>query len=363
VTNELEEAVFLDHLQLVAVDHRDDVEVFPNEGLGAPGAGRFPPAAVRAPRPPSSAIDDRGRDVLARLSTLDREYVDGFTTIDIRGYAEPHDLTVDIGPGTTNVVLLATGWTDYAFSGDNVAAHQRGLALEPPMLHVRSPSGAWRSLGTIGIPVGRPQTLVVDLTGKLQAGERELRIRTNMRIYWDRILVDRSGGGSAARITRLDPVTADLRWRGFSAEVAAAGRQPLTYDYDRVTHISPWKTMVGRYTREGDVRDLLTKIDDMFVISRPGDELALAFDAAALPRLRPDERRTFLLFADGFSKEMDISSATPHTVEPLPFHGMRGYPYGPGERYPRTAAHLEYQTRYNSRIVSKSLPPLEIKQP
>ena len=42
--------------------------------------------------------------------------------------------------------------------------------------------------------------------------------------------------------------------------------------------------MPGRYTREGDVRELVGAADDLFVVSRPGDELALAFDATTLPR-------------------------------------------------------------------------------
>ena len=359
VTNELEEALFLDHLQLVAVDHEEGVDVFPYEGLGAPRAGQFPPATVRGARPPVAALDERGRDVLDRLTRLDRQYVDGFRTLDIRGYAEPHDLHIDIGPGEPAVVLLATGWTSYAFSSDNVAAHQQGLKLEPPVLEVRSTSGEWRHIASMGIPVGRPQTIVVDLTGKIRPGERELRIRTNMRIYWDQILVDRSGGGMHTTITRLDPVEATLRWRGFSLEVDPDPLQPSRFDYDRVSRLSPWKTMVGRYTREGDVRELLTRADDMFVISQPGDEVALVFDGAALPPLAAGRRRTFMLAADGFSKEMDIASASPHTVEPLPFHAMRSYPYGQDERYPSTAAHLDYQRRYNSRIVSKPLPPLE----
>ena len=359
VTNELEEALFLDHLQLVAVDHEEGVEVFPFEGLGAPRAGQFPPATIRGARPPVAAADERGRDVLDRLTTLDRRYVDGFRTLDIRGYAEPHDLRLDIGPGEPTIVLLATGWTSYAFSSDNVAAHQQGLKLEPPVLEVRSTSGEWRAVASIGIPVGRPQTIVVDLTAKIRPGERELRIRTNMRIYWDQILVDRSGGGLRTTITRLDPVEATLRWRGFSLEVNPNPLQPSRFDYDRVTRLSPWKTMVGRYTREGDVRELLTRVDDMFVISQPGDEVALVFDAASLPPLAPGRRRTFMLAADGFSKEMDIASASPHTVEPLPFHAMRSYPYGQDERYPATAAHADYQSRYNSRIVSKAIPALE----
>ena len=63
------------------------------------------------------------------------------------------------------------------------------------------------------------------------------------------------------------------------------------------------------------------------MVSKPGDELALAFDAAALPPLRRGMARTFLLHGDGFSKEMDINSASPDAVLPLPFHAMKRYPY------------------------------------
>ena len=86
------------------------------------------------------------------------------------------------------------------------------------------------------------------------------------------------------RLTTLDAAQADLRWRGFSAEVTPDGREPYGYDYDRVSTIVPWKLMPGRYTREGDVRELLGAADDFFVVSRPGDELALSFDATTMPR-------------------------------------------------------------------------------
>jgi len=373
VTNELEEALFIDRLQLVAVDHLDGVDVFPKEGLGARPAGPFALTTTRGARPPAAAVDEHGHDMLPKLRDRDRTYPDDFALSDIRGYAEPHELRLDLGSEAGNAVLLATGWTDYAFSSDNVAAHQRGVSLSPPSLDVRSSSsGAWRRLvDNIGIPVGRPQTVVVDLRGKLRAGEREVRILTNMRIYWDQLLVDVSGGGFDTRITRLDPAVANLRWRGFSADVTRGpakaghymksdGGQPFTYDYDRVSRVSPWKTMVGRYTREGDVRELLQREDDMFVIARPGDEIALTFDRAALRPLGPGRTRTFLLYAYGFSKEMDITSATPHAVEPLPFRAMRRYPYGADQHYPSTAAHREYQEHYNTRVVSRTLPPLEI---
>jgi hypothetical protein len=97
----------------------------------------------------------------------------------------------------------------------------------------------------------------------------------------------------------------------------------------------------------------------MFVISRPGDELRLSFDASRLPPLEPGQRRTFLFFSHGYSKEMDIGSATPYAVEPLPFRGMRQYPYGGDEEYPASAVYREYRDKYNTRVVSRSLPPIE----
>ena len=53
--------------------------------------------------------------------------------------------------------------------------------------------------------------------------------------------------------------------------------------------------MTGRYTREGDVRELLLKSDDMFVVSRPGDELIISFASDKLPPLQRGWTRTFLL--------------------------------------------------------------------
>src|SRR5207245_6906413 len=109
--------------------------------------------------------------------------------------------------------------------------------------------------------------------------------------------------GALPSAARLDPADAVLRERGFSAELSPDGREPFAYDYARVSWSAPWKVMPGRYTRTGDVRELLLKSDDMFVVSRPGDEISLSFDANALPLLRAGWTRTFLLYADGFSKE------------------------------------------------------------
>ena len=353
VTNELEETMFVDRLQLIAVDHPAGVEIYPDEGLKAGGNG-FGLTATRGARPVAAATEDGGRDVTSRLAAVDRVYPDGFQLAPIRGYAEPHTLTLDLGANGENAVLVMTGWTDYAFSGDNVAASQGGRTLTSPSLQVKDASGAWRTaIEDIGIPVGRPQTVVVHLGGKVPPGTRVVRIATNMRVYWDQVLVDFSGGQFPTTLTRIEPTVANLRWRGFSAAVTPDGREPFGYDYGRVSAVSPWKQMTGRYTRQGDVKPLLIGVDDQFVVSRPGDEIALSFDATALPALAAGLSRTFLLYVDGFSKEMDINSASPDTVEPLPFHGMRTYPYGPEERRPHSPAYEQYLTEYNTRVVGR----------
>ena len=229
-----------------------------------------------------------------------------------------------------------------------------------PALQVKDDRGRWRTvIQDIGIPVGRPQTVTVDLTGKFLSSSREVRIVTNMRILWDQILVDTSGEQASLPMMRLDPVGAHLKWRGFSREITPDGREPFGYDYEQISFTSPWKVMPGRYTREGNVRELLLESDDMFVISRPGDEISLSFDARKLPPVRPGWSRTFLFYADGYSKEMDINSASPDQVWPLPFHGMTKYPYADPEKYPMTAARRAYIEKYNTRLVTTEISSID----
>ncbi len=410
MTDELEEAMFVDRVQLIAVAHPQEVEIYPNEGMTDPPRP-FKIYATQGAHPPLAATDNHGHDVLDLISRFDRRYPDDFLRDRIRGYAEEHALTMkleesnvqrptsnvkaqtlgqgqgrqdarafrrksnikkktlDFGHWTldkgkdghgSRILLLLTGWTDYAWSSDNVAASQAGKKMKPPALQVKDAKGKWRTvIEDIGIPVGRPQTVTVDLTGKFLTENREVRIVTNMRIYWDQILVDTSEGGFPIALAKLDPVRADLSWRGFSRETTPDGREPFGYDYQSISFTSPWKVMTGRYTREGDVRELLLKSDDMFVISGPGDEISLSFDASALTPLAAGWKRTFLFFADGFSKEMDVNSASPDQIMPLPFHGMTRYPYAWPERYPMKAEQRAYVEKYNTRVVLSPVPSID----
>lgn len=357
VTNELEELLFVDSVRLGVIDHPAAVEVHPNEGMvSTPAPHRL--LAVVGARVPRTAIDEKGRDVADLIARVDDRSPSSFGLARLRGYAAKHALTLDLSGGAADVLLL-TGWTDYAFSSDNVAAGQAGMVMHPPSLQMRDETGSWQTvMPEIGIPVGRPQTIALDLTGRWLSESREVRIVTNMRIYWDQIRVGGAANGSRLGPRWLDPVVADLKDRGFSAELTQTPPRRTTLDYARISAESPWKVFPGRYTRLGDVRRLLAETDDVFVLSKPGDELALSFDANAFPPPRPGFRRTFLLYSDGYSKEMDINSATPDSSTPWPFHAMTRYPYGPAERFPMTPQRQRLYDEYNTRVVRREIGPL-----
>lgn len=362
VSNELEEAVFLDRAGLVSIVHPTGTEVYPNEGL-KPSREPLRLFVIRTEQPLADARDEHGHDLRDRLAHIDRRYPDDFTLEPLRGYAAEHSLTLTLppAPSTGRTVLLMTGWTDYAFSGDNVAAHQRDLRMVPPMLQVPDGAGGWRTVvENIGFPVGRPQTVPVDLTSILPRDSNVVRIVTTMRVYWDRIAAGITDETVKPMITRLEPASADLRWRGFSAERTPDSREPFGYDYDEVSAHSPWKVLPGRYTRFGDVRELLRRTDDFFVVSRPGDEIALSFDATALAPVPTGSTRTFLLYASGYSKEMDLNSSSPDELAPLPFAAMTSYPYVPADAPPLTPARRRYIDEYLTRIVARPLPPIEL---
>jgi Tfp pilus assembly protein PilF len=356
LNNQLEEVIFFDAVKLLAVDHPAEVEVYPNERL-MPGPP-FPALRIhttRGARPPAAARDDRGADILPLISKIDRRYPEGFEKLPFKGYAREHAIELDLGeiPKSARALLLLHAWIDYADSTSNYAAAQAGERLTPPYLQVRNRRGEWQTvIPQMGFPAGLPKTMTVDLTGKFLSDDRRIRIVTGMRIYWDQILVDTSDDKAGTRVSTLDALAAELRWRGFPREYSPDGRRPLIYDYRTIEPSAPWKAHSGNYTRYGDVRELLNAPDNRYVITRSGDELQVDFATAALPVLRDGWRRTWLLHANGFGKDMDLHSAQPETIGELPFHGMDPYPRRPRQQYPLTRENLEYLERYNTRTVT-----------
>jgi hypothetical protein len=103
------------------------------------------------------------------------------------------------------------------------------------------------------------------------------------------------------------------------------------------------------------VDSLLAAADDRMTVMGSGDEIALEFEATALPTLRPGWTRDYLLYVDGWAKDRDANTAEGQDVRPLPFHSMSGYPLRKGERHPIG----EYDREFNTRPALRLLRPLD----
>jgi VCBS repeat protein/tetratricopeptide repeat protein/ASPIC/UnbV protein len=361
LTEELWETGYLDDVKLVAVDHPDSMDVYVDEGFVPPTAGlaELRIYSVSHPRAPVAATDEHGTDWLPTLRGRDDRYVAPLTLTRYQGIATLHDLILDFGDlrdwGSDSLHLFLAGWIFPTDASINLALAQSGTSgVVFPYLEVKDPQARWRRVADVAFPSGKNKTVVVDLTGKFLSADHRVRIRTNMEIYWDQAFLAAAGPRAPTSVTMLDPVAADLHYRGFSRLYRKGGRYgPQWPAYEDVSRESPWQPIVGAYTRYGNVLPLVRAPDDMYVIMAPGDEATLAFDANAAPSLRAGWRRDFLLYADAWLKDSDRNTAMGGTVAPLPFHGMSRYPYGAGEAYPVDAAHMRYLETYNTRRVGR----------
>ncbi len=355
-TEELWETAYLDEIRLLAVDHPDSVDVFVDERFVPPGPVRLRLFRAVQRRPPRTAIDDRGDDVLPALRERDDVYVSNLTPSRYQGLVEPHDLILDLDEdaGRSGTFLFLRGWIYPTDASINVALSQQTRErTQLPSLEVRDAQGRWATaLPNIGFPSGKDKTIVIDLAGIFPTPDHHVRIRTNMQIYWDHAFVARHAPAAPVRITPLQAGSADLHFRGFSRTYRRGGRYgPHWFAYDDVSKDAPWRPIQGALTRFGGVLPLLESADDMYAIMAPGDEVTVEFDAARASTLPAGWRRTFLLYTDGWIKDADLNTAFGNTVEPLPFHAIREYPYAPGESYPADSAHRRYLREYNTRLV------------
>ena len=193
--------------------------------------------------------------------------------------------------------------------------------------------------------------MTADLTGKVPLGTRRIRFTTNLQIYWDNILISRTDQQQSSRLTPVPLTRANLSFHGFPLKIEDQPPGNVKYIYERVSATGPYTRPAGAYTRYGDVRPLLTSVDDKFAVFGSGDEVALDFDPAKLPPLPPGWVRDYFFAAHGYEKDMDFYAYHGNTVEPLPYHNMGTYPY-PGKSFPADPDHINYQLEYNTRFMS-----------
>jgi tetratricopeptide (TPR) repeat protein len=375
----LEEAVYLDQVRLLAVDHPADLDVYPNEYFAStPPYPEFKVVVSRDAKPPAGAWDDHGHDVLPDL--LAHRYFGDFAVTQFLGFAKPHTLTLDLGEpyNAGPLWLLLHGEVEYFSANSMYAASQSGLQAFAPYVEAFDNKGKWqRVIDDMGFPAGGARTMTADLTGKLPRGTRKIRITTNLQIYWDSILINRTrqpesaasprspalspaGRGisgaadpnSAPRLTSVPLIRAHLQHHGYPLKIEGTPPGNVNYIYEKASATGPYTRPAGTYTRYGDVLPLLTALDDKLAVFGSGDEVQLDFDPTSLPALPKGWVRDYFFAANGYEKDMDFYAAEGNYVAPLPFLGMGDYPYAAPRSFPVDDEHVNYLLEYNTRHMS-----------
>ena len=335
ITGELWETYYYDSLRLMTVDHPASTEIFTDERFVVPPV-KLAVTAVQTPQPIARAIDDNGQDVTAILRSVDGHYLDTFGRGQYQGVTRDHYVEIELPPTIPAhgpLWLLATGWLHPSDSSLNIAMGQGHHAAPRPLsLEIPDGHGGWRTVqSNLGFPAGRNKTCLIDITGLFPAGTpRELRLRTNLEVYWDSIEWAAGAPSPDIKITPLRPSTADLHYRGYSVIHQANASSPEIPDYNRLASTTQiWRDLSGYYTRYGDVRELLAAADDRYIIMNAGDELALRF--AAPPPPPPGFVRDYVLDGDGWIKDGDYNSTYSASVLPYPYHARQIYNTPPGK--------------------------------
>jgi hypothetical protein len=260
--------------------------------------------------------------------------------------------------------LVLNGWVDWADGSTFLGASQNGQGLIFPYLQVKDAKGEWKTVvEDMGIPSGKPKTMVVDLAGKFLSDSREVRIVTNLCVYWDEIFLINDSRAPQVELHPLNATAADVHFRGFSeALIDRTRQQPEQFIYSKVRSISNWNPTRGNYTRYGNVDSLVQAADDKMVIMGSGDELSLEFPANLAPP-KPGWTRDFLLLVDGWAKDADANTAFSENVMPLPFHAMSAYPYKASEHFPSDPDHAAYVKDFLTRPALRLIRPLAPEHP
>jgi hypothetical protein len=356
VTAELWEVYYIDHYSLMVVDHPQGTELFADERFAVPP----PPLkiyATGAPKAFANAKDDLGQDVSAVVRDLDQKYLGTFGKGRYQGVTRDHWVELELpadAPRDKHLYLIGDGFLHPTDGSINIAYGQTGYP-PPQGVSIETPDaqGNWTTAKSgLGFPAGKLKTVVLDLNNVFRPGApRRLRLRTNMEIYWDRLEWAEALPETTFKTQRINLSSAELRYRGFSRFSQADDSSPELPDYNQLEGTAQkWRDMIGYYTRHGDVRELLEKIDDRMSIICAGDELRLKF--AALPAPPAGWTRDYVMVGDGWIKDGDLNSTFSKTVLPLPYHGLKDYNTPPGRleddpAYRRNPQDWQaYHTRY-----------------
>jgi len=336
ISQKWDEIAYVDSATLVIVDHSPDVDVFSTKAtyLYEPEGQGTIYAVNKNPEHPVSCINATGHDVLPLV--LER---DGITTTGNEFTWDTLELNLGDLSDAQEIKLIVAGTVIYS-TGEEQGAWAGQFwdkpgekPFPPPYMEVKDVDGNW-----VPVPDNRqfplldvtPDCFVVNLTGVFLTDDYSLRIHTFFNTRFDYIGVDTT--------TQQEMM-----------------RQELLPSYANLTQaFITNSTSTGNFTRYGDVTELLLEADDMYVVTRQGDDIRILFSADLSP-VPEGMERDYFLFASVWFK-VDGLPYLPYTVNtpesPLPFHGMTCFPYPETESYPYDEEHLSYLSEYNTRIIT-----------
>jgi Tfp pilus assembly protein PilF len=350
------ETDYFDQVGLLVVDHPPGTEIHVDERFFLTPTP--PRLYVTTPtRPVARAWDHLCNDVTDIIAAVDGRYLDHAGRGRYQGITSDHWVEVDLGdnaPSDGPVYLIARGWTHPTDSSINVAIAQGKHDMPRPLvLEVPDGKGGWKvGRPALGFPAGKDKTILIRLDGVDGPGvSRRFRLRTNMEIFWDFLGYARGLDESVARVQRPTPKSAELRFRGMLEMSQKDASSPEVPHYDKVMPGRQlWRDLTGYYTRHGDVRELLEKPDDRYVIMNAGGEIALEYPVPGDPPA--GWKRDFIFECDGWTRDGNANTRFGTTVLPLPAHGLKSLDRPPGRleddpvyrRFPEDWVH--YHTRY-----------------
>ncbi|MDA8210613.1 MAG: fibronectin type III domain-containing protein [Clostridia bacterium] len=341
----LGEVDIIDEAKLAVIDHAPGYEIVSASGeytgmIDYKAGQKFYAVSNKA-KTPEKATDKYGQDITQLVTSLDTKVA----PVDRDNPAGPDYYTLDFGKikHPEYAKLVFDGWT-YYINGN------KAKAVITPQVQVKNAAGKWEKVRDIGFISGDKKSMVVDLANAFKSNDHRIRVYTGVpvaKMVIDRVRLDQSPP-IELKVQYLDAESADLYYRGPSNQKGTFYDHPVIAKDDvkkgEVDYI-----FYGKFTKYGDVLELLGSTDDRFVIMQHGDEIMLKFKN---PKLTPGLQRSTVLMADFYYKQTGSAKRDPAVkvpVEPLPFRSMSSYPYPPGEKYPDDAEHRKYLKEWNTR--------------
>ena len=331
VTQKWDEIAYVDSATLVIVEHSLEVDVYSTKAtylyeLDEQGTIY---TVSKNPDSPVSCVTGEGEDVLALVSERD-----GVTTAGNEFHWDTLELDLGDLSDAEEIKLLVAGTIIYS-TGEEQGAWAGQFwdkpgeqPFPPPYMEVKDAEGNWvpvadnRQFPLLDVT---PDCFVVNLTGVFLTDDFSLRIHTFFDTRFDYIGVDTTSQQDVT--VREVTVSSATLYQAFTTN----------------------STSTGNFTRYGGVTELVEYADDIYVITRQGDEIRILFPADT-DSVSEGMERDYFLFASVWFK-VDGLPYVDFTVEPLPFHDMTCFPYPETESYPYDAAHLNYLEEYNTRVI------------